>query len=277
MKLLITYLSIIITLGLSQDTRSTIFNTGTPETDDGYLISGDISIADRFSISSDYAMEAFKVTMTMESESATMIISIHEDLNNTPGAILGSWDLPLTSSDIREYLLYTFQDCILFDSGEYYWISVKAADSESTAKWIYSPGDFYTYATSADQQLNWEPAQGNAGSTKVYAEAFYYPPEVAGDVNFDIALNILDVVMMISFIIGTTDPTELEYAASDINLDHSLDVLDVVQIISNIINADPMPSFSLLDFNPNSEYYDTLIGPDFFNGQISCYYFGKQG
>ena len=118
MKLLVTYLSLLVSISFTQDSRSIIFNTGTPETEDGYLISGDISIADRFSASSNYAMEAFRVTMTMESEQATMIISIHEDSNNSPGNALGTWDLVLTSSEVREYLMYTFQDCILFDEGE---------------------------------------------------------------------------------------------------------------------------------------------------------------
>ena len=277
MKLILTYLSLIITLGLSQDTRSTIFNTGTPETDDGYLISGDNSVADRFSVSSNYAMEAFRITMTMESESAIMTVSIHENLDNSPGEILGNWDIVLTSDSVREYLIYTFQDCILFDAGQSYWLSIKAADDESAAKWTYSPGDFYTYSSSADGQASWETETGYAGSTKIYAEAFYYPPDLTGDINLDNSLNVLDVVMIISFIIGTSEPTDQEFNASDVNLDHSVDVLDVVQIVSSIVNAPPMPSFSLLDFNPNSEYYNTIIGSDFFSGQVSCYYFGKQG
>ena len=277
MKLLFTYLSLIIAIAFTQDDRSTIFNTGTPETDDGYLISGNNSVADRFSVSSNYAMEAFRVTMTMESEQATMIISIHEDSNNSPGDVLGSWNLVLTSSEVREYLMYTFQDCILFDGEENYWLSIKAADEESAAKWTYSPGDFYTYSNSTDGQASWGTATGYAGSAKVYAEAFYYPPDLTGDINFDNALNVLDVVMIISFIIGTSEATDQEFNASDVNLDHSVDVLDVVQIVSSIVNAPPMPSFSLLDFNPNSEYYNTVIGTDLFNGQVSCYYFGKQG
>ena len=277
MKLLVTYLSLLVSISFTQDSRSIIFNTGTPETEDGYLISGDISIADRFSASSNYAMEAFRVTMTMESESAVMTVSIHEDLNNTPGEVLGSWDITLNSDTIRDYLVYTFQDCILFDQGENYWLSVKAANDESVAKWTYSPGDFYVYSGSSDGQTSWETAAGYAGSARVYAEAFYYPPDLAGDINFDSSLNVLDIVMMISFIIGTSTPTDQEFDAADVNRDGSLDVLDVVQTISSIVNAPPMPSFSLLDFNPNSEYYNTLIGSDFFNGQVSCYYFGKQG
>ena len=68
-----------------------------------------------------------------------------------------------------------------------------------------------------------------------------------------------------------------DYLCGDPNNDNSIDVLDIVQLVTNITNVDPMPSFSLLDFNPNSEYYNTVIGSDFFSGQVSCYYFGKQG
>ena len=31
------------------------------------------------------------------------------------------------------------------------------------------------------------------------------------------------------------------------------------------------------DINPASEFYNQNIGPSFFDGQVSCYYFGKQG
>jgi hypothetical protein len=35
--------------------------------------------------------------------------------------------------------------------------------------------------------------------------------------------------------------------------------------------------FTLQDINPVSDYYGLDIGPSFFSGQVSCYYFGKQG
>ena len=49
MKRLYIYILTIISFLNAQNDRSTIFSTGTPETDEGYIISGDISIADRFS------------------------------------------------------------------------------------------------------------------------------------------------------------------------------------------------------------------------------------
>ena len=55
-----------------------------------------------------------------------------------------------------------------------------------------------------------------------------------GDVNFDNEINILDVVLMVSFILG--EPTdEYELSASDINQDGILNILDVVALISIIL------------------------------------------
>ena len=110
MKNIIVYILILTSLSLSQDTRSTIFSTGTPDTEEGYTISGETSIANKFSVSTDYAMEAFKVTMMMESQSGSVKVSIHNDNNNQPGEVLGNWDLVLVPGGMREYLIYTFQD-----------------------------------------------------------------------------------------------------------------------------------------------------------------------
>jgi|TARA_B100000809_G_scaffold3764_3_gene4045 hypothetical protein len=35
--------------------------------------------------------------------------------------------------------------------------------------------------------------------------------------------------------------------------------------------------FSLADVNPNSPTYGSLIGPSYYNGNVSSYYFGDQG
>ena len=66
-------------------------------------------------------------------------------------------------------------------------------------------------------------------------------------------------------------------AQADLNNDGNIDVLDIVQLVGNIVNTEPMPNFSLLDFNPNSDYYNQWIGPETFSNEVSCYYFGKQG
>ena len=59
---------------------------------------------------------------------------------------------------------------------------------------------------------------------------------LAGDVNDDSVLNILDVVMLVNFILGSVDPTSSEYTAADINGDNILNVLDVVTIVNAILD-----------------------------------------
>jgi hypothetical protein len=54
-------------------------------------------------------------------------------------------------------------------------------------------------------------------------------------VNFDNEINILDVVSMVSFILG--EPTnEYELSASDINQDGLLNILDVVALVNIILS-----------------------------------------
>ena len=56
-----------------------------------------------------------------------------------------------------------------------------------------------------------------------------------GDVNFDNEINILDVVLMVSFILG--EPTdEYEYSAADINQDGLLNILDIVALVNIILS-----------------------------------------
>ena len=277
MRNTIIYILLSVSLLLTQDNRSIIFSTGTPETIEGYIISGEDSVADRFSVSSDYALEALKLTMAMESQLASISISIHEDDNDQPGNIMGTWSLILDTVDPREYTIYTLDQCIAFNANQSYWISVKTTDPSSVARWIYSPNNSYTYSSSSDNQITWNTSEGFAGSTKIYAEIFYEPDPIYGDVNLDEQLNVLDVVAMVSYVIGTTDLSSEEINSGDANNDGSIDVLDIVQTVNSIVTAQPMPSFTLLDFNPNSNYNGAYIGPETFTGEVSCYYFGKQG
>jgi hypothetical protein len=63
------------------------------------------------------------------------------------------------------------------------------------------------------------------------------PTAGTGDLNFDDAINVLDVVGIINIIIGITDIeslTECEFLSADVNMDAKIDVLDVVQVINTI-------------------------------------------
>ena len=64
-----------------------------------------------------------------------------------------------------------------------------------------------------------------------------YSSSIAGDINQDGGTDILDVVSMVSFILGNSDPTEEESEYSDANEDGSIDILDVVMVVNIILNG----------------------------------------
>lgn len=59
-----------------------------------------------------------------------------------------------------------------------------------------------------------------------------------GDVNFDGSTNVLDVIVVVSFILGNSQPDYQEFIASDLNFDGVLNVLDAVEIINRILQID---------------------------------------
>ena len=56
---------------------------------------------------------------------------------------------------------------------------------------------------------------------------------VLGDLNFDGAINVLDVITMVNMILGTLEP---DYAGGDMNADGEINVLDIVVIVNIILN-----------------------------------------
>ena len=59
---------------------------------------------------------------------------------------------------------------------------------------------------------------------------------MAGDINGDGSIDVLDVVNSVNFILGNSNPTEQEACAADVNSDGNIDVLDVVTIVNIILN-----------------------------------------
>ena len=59
---------------------------------------------------------------------------------------------------------------------------------------------------------------------------------IQGDINQDSLVNVLDIVSLVSFILGSQNPTELEIIYSDINSDSFINVLDVVMLVNFILD-----------------------------------------
>ena len=59
---------------------------------------------------------------------------------------------------------------------------------------------------------------------------------IQGDVNYDGDLNILDIVKVVNYILGTYDFTEMQYSLADMNQDGVIDILDLVLMANAILN-----------------------------------------
>ena len=57
-----------------------------------------------------------------------------------------------------------------------------------------------------------------------------------GDVNLDEDLNILDVVTIVSYVLGNAEFNNEQFCNADINEDLNIDVLDIVMVVSIILN-----------------------------------------
>jgi hypothetical protein len=59
---------------------------------------------------------------------------------------------------------------------------------------------------------------------------------IQGDVNYDGDLNILDIVKVVNYILGTYDFTEMQYSLADMDQDGVIDILDLILLANAILN-----------------------------------------
>ncbi len=237
------------------------------------------SVADRFYIYNDYILEGFSLWMKSDINS-TITVKLFSDNFNSPGDLIYEWPLNLSASDFfAEIYTPTVSFCINLTSNSYYWLSVETPDSVANISWQHSILNSY-YSTS-DNGIDWsESIYGPVGATSIRGEQIFtfsqgYPD---GDINFDFYTDVLDVVIGVGFVLGNEQLDTDQILALDLNFDSYIDILDIV-ILVELVLEDPtmMPDFSLEDINPNSENFGQNIGPSFYNGVVSGYYFGKAG
>ena len=57
-----------------------------------------------------------------------------------------------------------------------------------------------------------------------------------GDANGDGTVNVVDIVNIVGFVLGTSTPTEDQVCLSDVNGDGTVNVVDIVVIVNDILN-----------------------------------------
>jgi len=238
------------------------------------------SLSDRIYISNNMVLEALKIYAEASTAPAMARVILQADNGGQPGEEIYSWNIDVEEENHNNnyFLIVTTDLCIYLDAGNYYWLTLHADDPDSQITWFYSNNATFTYTTSTDQGISWEPdITGNCGALSVWAEYIYEPEvdEMIGDINADGDVNILDVVLLANAVLTGNYLSE-----GDINGDGENNVLDIVGLVNIILNGpsyEQLPTWDYVDINTNSDYFDQLIGPDTFNGNVSLYYFGKAG
>ena len=74
----------------------------------------------------------------------------------------------------------------------------------------------------------------------IYTDSFWgqYSDDCSeiGDINYDSAINVVDIVVLVSVILQDTAPDYQTLTISDLNSDGSLNVLDVITLVSHILD-----------------------------------------
>ena len=79
------------------------------------------------------------------------------------------------------------------------------------------------------------PQQFEVDYVRVYELTDEYVVNLYGDANEDDQLNVLDVVLIVSFALDNAEPTYEQGQISDMNQDGAVDILDIVELVSILI------------------------------------------
>ena len=73
--------------------------------------------------------------------------------------------------------------------------------------------------------------------------------ELYGDVNFDGSLNVSDIVVMVSFILNTSIPSEEQELTADMNQDGIVNIVDIILLVNGILGTTFSESVEWLEEN----------------------------
>ena len=117
-------------------------------------------------------------------------------------------------------------------------------NESSISSWIWDFGDGNTsFSSSPTHTYN----QGGVYEVGLTIENLYgqeSAPHIelleivfglSGDVNSDQIINILDIVLLVNFVLGSDAPSSSQYSAADLNNDGTLNILDVVTLTNEIL------------------------------------------
>ena len=93
-----------------------------------------------------------------------------------------------------------------------------------------------------DHNLKWSfiKDQGvSSGQDAAWIDFIVMPADESDfcDISSDGELNIIDVVLLVSFILETQEPNDNQFTCSDVNNDNSLNVVDIILLVNQILDT----------------------------------------
>ena len=104
--------------------------------------------------------------------------------------------------------------------------------------WFSTPGYMRVYDTVTEitatvgNVLNVDDPE----SYYVISPIIWLNDTVVGDVNSDNEVNVLDVVSIVGYVLGSIEFDDNQINLADLNNDENIDVLDIVQLVNIILN-----------------------------------------
>ena len=96
----------------------------------------------------------------------------------------------------------------------------------------------HTYLTSGQYEVSLSVSNSFGMQSQPHIETIQLGISgMLGDVNEDEVLNILDIVIVVNFVLGTNSPSTNDFMLSDLNGDGVLNILDIVTLTNLILDV----------------------------------------
>jgi len=100
-----------------------------------------------------------------------------------------------------------------------------------------SPMPSYSYSSGGLYEVSLIVTNMYGVKSNAHIEMIQIQSAMQGDINNDEMVNILDIVIVVNFVLGSDNPSSSEFSASDLNSDGMLNILDIVTLTNLILGA----------------------------------------
>ena len=101
----------------------------------------------------------------------------------------------------------------------------------------FSSAPVHTYSQGGSYEVSLTVTNIYGLESEPHSETIQLGSSMPGDINSDSVLNVLDIVLVVNFILGSDTPSASEFSAADLNSDGILNILDVVTLTNLILGA----------------------------------------